>query len=79
MRPVTEVMRPRFKVSLFFGLTGMFLSYLVCIPLGIRKALNHGSVFDFGSSVGIFIAYSIPGWALGGVLDVFSLIFLVFP
>ena len=68
MRPVTEVMRPRFKVSLFFGLTGMFLSYLICIPLGIRKALNHGSVFDFGSSVVIFIAYSIPGWALGGVL-----------
>ena len=68
MRPVTEVMRPRFKISLLFGLTGMFLSYLVCIPLGIRKALNHGSVFDFGSSVIIFIAYSIPGWALGGVL-----------
>ncbi len=68
MRPVTEVMRPRFKISLLFGLTGMFLSYLVCIPLGIRKALNHGSVFDVGSSVIIFIAYSIPGWALGGVL-----------
>jgi len=68
MRPVTEVMRPRFKISLLFGLTGMVLSYLVCIPLGIRKALNHGSMFDFGSSVIIFIAYSIPGWALGGVL-----------
>ena len=68
MRPVTEVMRPRFKISLLFGFTGMFLSYLVCIPLGIRKALNHGSMFDFGSSVIIFIAYSIPGWALGGVL-----------
>lgn len=67
-RPVTEVMKPRLKVSLFFGLTGIFLSYLICIPLGIRKALNHGSVFDFGSSVVIFIAYSIPGWALGGVL-----------
>ncbi len=68
MKPVTEVMRPRFKISLLYGLTGIFLSYLVCIPLGIRKALNHGSVFDFGSSVIIFIAYSIPGWALGGVL-----------
>ncbi len=67
-RPVTEVMKPRFKVSLFFGLTGIFLSYLVCIPLGIRKALNHGSIFDFGSSAVIFIDYSIPGLALGGVL-----------
>lgn len=68
LKPVTEIMKPRFKISLFFGLTGIFLSYLVCIPLGIKKALNHGSAFDFGSSVLIFIAYSIPGWALGGVL-----------
>ncbi len=67
-QPVTEVMAPRFKVSIFFGLTGMLLTYLVCIPLGIRKALNHGSAFDFLSSVTIFVAYSIPGWALGGVL-----------
>tara|TARA_Y100001936_G_scaffold10512_1_gene9342 strand:- start:1769 stop:2452 length:684 start_codon:yes stop_codon:yes gene_type:complete len=53
---------------MLLGLTGIILSYLVCIPLGIKKALNHGSLFDFGSSVMIFIAYSIPGWALGGVL-----------
>ena len=67
LQPVIEVMKPRFKISLFFGLTGMFLSYIVCIPLGIRKALKHGSPFDFVSSVIIFVAYSIPGWALGGV------------
>ncbi len=67
-QPVTEVMAPRFKISVFFGLTGLMLSYIVCIPLGIRKALNHGSAFDFLSSVTIFIAYSIPGFALGGVL-----------
>lgn len=67
-QPVTEVMAPRFKISVFFGLTGLILSYVVCIPLGIRKALNHGSAFDFLSSVTIFVAYSIPGFALGGVL-----------
>lgn len=67
-KPVTEIMAPRFKVSLFLGLTGMLLSYLVCIPLGIKKALNHGTKFDIFSSILIFIAYSIPGWALGGVL-----------
>jgi len=67
-KPVTEVMAPRFRVSMLLGLTGMILTYLVCIPLGIKKALNHGSLFDLGSSVMIFVAYSIPGWALGGVL-----------
>jgi len=65
--PVTEVMKPRFKISLFFGLTGFLLTYIVCIPLGIKKALGHGSSFDFVSSVLIFIAYSIPGWVIGGV------------
>ena len=68
LEPVSDVMKPRFKISLFFGLTGILLSYLVCIPLGIKKALSHGSAFDFSSSALIFIAYSIPGWALGGVL-----------
>ena len=68
LEPVLDVMKPRFKISLFFGLTGILLSYLVCIPLGIKKALSHGSAFDFSSSALIFIAYSIPGWALGGVL-----------
>ena len=68
LEPVTDVMKPRFKISLFFGLTGIILSYLVCIPLGIKKALSHGSIFDFSSSALIFVAYSIPGWALGGVL-----------
>ena len=34
-KPVTEVMAPRFRISLLLGLTGIFLSYLVCIPLGL--------------------------------------------
>jgi len=67
-QPVVEVMKPRFKVSILLGLTGFLISYLVCIPLGIKKALNHGSKFDLISSSIVFMAYSIPGWAFGGVL-----------
>jgi microcin C transport system permease protein len=61
-------MKPRFKISIMLGLTGFLISYLVCIPLGIKKALSHGSKFDMVSSAIIFMAYSIPGWAFGGVL-----------
>ena len=61
-------MKPRFKISILLGLTGFLISYLVCIPLGIKKALNHGSKFDLISSSIVFMAYSIPGWAFGGVL-----------
>ena len=67
-QPVIEVMKPRFRVSILLGLTGFLISYLVCIPLGIKKALNHGSTFDITSSAIVFMAYSIPGWAFGGVL-----------
>ena len=67
-QPVIEVMKPRFRVSILLGLTGWIISYLVCIPLGIKKALNHGSKFDLISSAMVFMAYSIPGWAFGGVL-----------
>ena len=41
---------------------------LVCLPLGIAKAIRHGSKFDLLTSALIFIGYAIPGWALGTVL-----------
>ena len=66
--PVWDVIKRRFPVSLFLGLTGFFLSYIVCIPLGVWKAIRHGSRFDFGSSVLVFLGYSVPGWALGTAL-----------
>ena len=69
--PVWDLISQRFPISLTFGLTGFFLAYLVSIPLGIYKALRHGSAFDFTSSAIVFVGYSIPGWALGALLLVF--------
>ena len=66
--PVWDIVKSRFPVSIFLGLTGFLLAYFICIPLGIYKATRHGGVFDFSSSVLIFMAYSVPGWALGGLL-----------
>src|ERR1044072_611956 len=66
--PVWDVIKSRFPVSIFLGLTGFFLSYLVCIPLGVLKAVRHGSKFDVISSALVFMGYSVPGWALGTAL-----------
>jgi microcin C transport system permease protein len=66
--PVWDVIKSRFPVSIFLGLTGFFLSYLVCVPLGVLKAVRHGSKFDLWSSVIVFLGYAIPGWALGTAL-----------
>jgi len=66
--PVWDVIKSRFPVSIFLGLTGFFLSYFICVPLGVYKAIRHNSRFDFVSSVLVFMGYSIPGWALGTAL-----------
>ena len=64
--PVIEVITSRFPISIYFGLLGFFLAYLICIPLGVLKAVRHGSRLDITSSMIVFAGYSIPGWALGG-------------
>lgn len=66
--PVIDLVVARFPISLRFGLTGFLLAYLICIPLGVFKAIRHNSNFDFLSSALVFIGYSVPGWALGVVL-----------
>src|SRR5262245_526394 len=69
--PVWDVIKSRFPISITIGLTGFLMSYLVCIPLGVMKAVRHGSKFDLISSFLVFLGYSIPGWALGTALLVF--------
>lgn len=63
--PVLDVITSRFPISIYFGIIGFILSYSVCIPLGIMKALKNNSTFDIASSSIVFVGYSIPGWALG--------------
>ena len=66
--PVWTVIKSRFPISVFLGLTGFLLSYLICVPLGVLKAVKHGTRFDFISSAIVFLGYSVPGWALGTLL-----------
>ncbi len=69
--PVWDLIKSRFPISIYFGLIGFLLSYTVCIPLGVYKAIKHGSTFDTATSVLVFIGYSIPGWAAGVLLLTF--------
>ncbi|MFT4823398.1 MAG: microcin C transport system permease protein [Halioglobus sp.] len=66
--PVWDVIQDRFPVSLYYGLVTLILTYTVCIPLGIVKAIKHRTAVDNISSVLIFIGYAIPGYALGSLL-----------
>lgn len=67
-QPAMDTIVSRFPVSLGFGIPGFFLTYLICVPLGVAKALKDGSKFDIVSSVFLFIAYSVPALVISIVL-----------
>ncbi|MGZ3768798.1 MAG: ABC transporter permease subunit [Bdellovibrio sp.] len=63
--PVIDVIKSKFPVSLQFGITSLILTYLVCIPLGIRKAIKAGKTFDRVTTVVLNFTYAIPPLVLG--------------
>ena len=69
--PVWDVMVERLPVSTFYGALTFLFTFLVCVPLGVAKAMKHNTWFDNGSSVFIFMGYAIPGYVLGALMMVF--------
>lgn len=68
--PAMNQIVERLPISLSFGIPGFFLTYLVCIPLGVFMALRDGSKFDAITSFCLFVSYSIPAL-------VFAILFLL--
>ncbi len=68
--PVLEVIASKLPVSLQFGLASFLLTYLVCIPLGIAKAVKDGTPFDAATSILVFVGHSISPLMLGVLLIV---------
>ena len=66
--PVMGTIVSKFPVSVYFGLIGFFSTWLVCVPLGISKAVRHRSVYDTATSLMVFVGYSIPGFVAALVL-----------
>jgi len=64
-KSVAELIVDKLPVSISLGLWSFFIIYSICIPLGIKKAVTHGSKFDVTTSTLILIGYSIPGFVLG--------------
>ncbi len=65
---VGSLILSKLPVSMSLGLSSFLLTYLCCIPLGIAKAVRHGSTFDLLSSTVILVGYAIPGFVLGVAL-----------
>ena len=69
--PVTDVVLSKLEVSIQFGLISFLFSYLICIPLGVWKAVKHGTKFDVVSSFLLSGLYSFPGFMLAILLLVY--------
>lgn len=69
--PVIDVVMSKLPVSIQFGLISFIMSYLICIPLGVIKAVKSGTKFDTVSSFILSGLYSIPPFMLGILLLVY--------
>jgi microcin C transport system permease protein len=67
---VIDLVKEKMPVSISLGLWLTLLSYLISIPLGIRKAVHDGSVFDIWTSGVIIVGYAIPGFLFAVLLIV---------
>jgi microcin C transport system permease protein len=59
---VIQLIKEKLPVSISLGLWMTLISYLISIPLGIRKAVKDGTPFDIWTSGVIIIGYAIPGF-----------------
>ncbi|MCA0044393.1 microcin C ABC transporter permease YejB [Celeribacter litoreus] len=59
---VLDMVWDKLPVSISLGLWATLISYMISIPLGIRKAVRDGSSFDTWTSGIIIAAYAIPGF-----------------
>jgi microcin C transport system permease protein len=80
---VLQLIKEKLPVSISLGIWMTLISYLISIPLGIRKAVRDGSQFDVWTSGIIIVGYAIPGFlfailliilfAGGSFFDIFPL------
>src|ERR1700739_834435 len=59
---VIDLIKEKLPVSMSLGLWMTLLTYLISIPLGIRKAVKDGTPFDTWTSAVIIVGYAIPGF-----------------
>jgi microcin C transport system permease protein len=69
-RSVLQLVADKLPVSISIGLWSTLLIYLVSIPLGIAKAVRHGSRFDVATSAAVLVGYAVPGFLFAILLVV---------
>lgn len=68
---ITLELAQRFPKTLIFAVSGMILSLVIGIPLGVTAAVHQNSVADYGSMTLALIGTSLPGFWFALVLILF--------
>ncbi|MBY4677251.1 microcin C ABC transporter permease YejB [Marinobacterium arenosum] len=69
-KTVIELIIEKMPVSISIGLWTTLLTYLISIPLGVRKAVRDGTPFDVWTSTVVIIGYAIPNFLFAILLIV---------
>jgi microcin C transport system permease protein len=67
---VVDLVASKLPVSISLGVWTTLLTYLISIPLGIRKAVRDGSRFDIWTSGVVVVGYAIPSFLFAMLLIV---------
>jgi microcin C transport system permease protein len=65
---VLALVKEKLPVSISLGLWLLLITYLISIPLGVRKAIKDGTPFDVWTSGVIIVGYAIPGFLFAVLL-----------
>jgi microcin C transport system permease protein len=65
---VIQLIKEKLPVSISLGVWMLLLTYLIAIPLGIRKAVRDGERFDTWTSGVLVVGYAIPGFLFAVLL-----------
>ena len=65
---VMQLIREKLPVSISLGIWMTLITYLISIPLGIRKAVNDGARFDTWTSTVLVVGYAVPGFLFAVLL-----------
>jgi microcin C transport system permease protein len=67
-RRVSGLLMDKLGITIALGTWTFILTYLISVPLGIAKAVRHGSKFDMVTSFLVLTGYAMPGFILGVLL-----------
>jgi peptide/nickel transport system permease protein len=70
-RPVMKKILERLPITVLINILAMAIIFLFSIPIGIKSAVNRGSLFDRTTTVFVFLGFAAPSFWLGLLLMFF--------